>query len=94
MLIPFQELVALGLVKVVDLVDVKVVVCKDLTLVNVLPLIDVEAIHIEREFFPKALLDLLHLSVVPEREVIDCVREFQWAPIHVKLLNDGSKSMS
>jgi hypothetical protein len=32
----------------------------------VLTLIDVKAIHVEREFLPKALLDLLHLSVIPE----------------------------
>ena len=59
-----------------------------------LTLIDVEAIHVEREFLPKALLDLLHLSVIPEWEVVDCVREFQWAAIHVKLLDNWPESMS
>ena len=73
MLIPFQELVALGLVKVVNLINVEVVVCEDLTLINVLTLIYVEAIHVKGEFLPKALLDLIHLRVIPKREVVDCV---------------------
>lgn len=64
-----------GLVIVVHLIDIEIVVGQDLSLVDVLLLVDVSTIKIECELLTEAALDLLHLSIIPEREVIHSVAE-------------------
>lgn len=54
-----------GVVKVY-LIYVQVVVCEDLTLVNVLVLVYVQVIQVEVELFIVFTLNLFHLSVIPK----------------------------
>ena len=93
MLEAFEQLVAFCRIQKVYLIDVKIVVSQNLPLVNVLTLVDVLAVHIKNEFLSESLLDLLHLGVITEREVIYCVCEIEWATVHIKLLNDRTKGV-
>lgn len=82
-----------GCIQEVHLIDIEIVIGKDLALIYVLILFNLEAIEVERELLPILLLDLLHLSVVAKRQVVQGVREIELAATHVELLNDLAESM-
>jgi hypothetical protein len=52
------------------------------------------AVHIKSKLLTIARLNLFHVLVVTERQVINCVRKVQGPSIHVELLNDWPESMS
>ena len=77
----------------VHLSDVKVVVCKNLSVSNELALIDVATIEVKGELLSETLLDRCHLGLVAKGEVIDGVSEVEWVPAHVEHLHNLSEGM-
>jgi hypothetical protein len=70
------------------LVYVQVVIGKDLTLVDVLSLSDCCSIEVEDKVLSVSALDLLHLRIIAERQMVDGVREVKLPAVHVDHLND------
>ena len=50
-------------------------------------------IEIEGKCFSKLSLNLLHLSVIPERQVINCVCKIELMSAHIDLLDDLAERM-
>lgn len=68
------------------MINVQIVVCKDLALVDVSTLVDFGAIQVKSELFTIPALNLLHLRVISKGEMVDGVREIEGSSIHIEPL--------
>lgn len=96
-LVTLQEVffrTSISIINVLHFINIKVVVCEHLSLVNEGSLVDGGSVQVKLELVPEPSLDFLHLLVVSKREMIDLVREVQLLSLHVQFLNHISVCMS
>jgi hypothetical protein len=70
-------------VEKVNLCDIEIVICKNLAIGDELTLVNVATIEIKSKLLSEPPLNRVHLSLVAERKMIDCVSEVERVSSHV-----------